>query len=319
MKTKITFFIFTIILIFCNSCNQNTVKTNSDTLTGTISVSGAFALYPLTVQWAENFKLLHPDVTIDISAGGAGKGMADVLSGMVDLAMFSREVTSEEENKGAWKIPVAKDAVFPTVNTSNPLYEEIKKQGLTREQCMEIFTVSKKGTWDNYITTDKKIPVNVYTRSDACGAASMWAKFFGKEQEDLTGTGVYGDPGIADAVKNDKYGIGFNNLIYVYDMKTNKTIDGVSVIPLDLNGNRVIDSDENFYGTMTEVVSAIQSDKYPSPPARELYLISKGKPVNPVVVAFLKYILNEGQQVISTAGYVELDSIKIDNARQRLE
>ena len=54
-------------------------------LKGSISISGAFALYPMVVTWAEEFKKLHPEVKIDISAGGAGKGMTDVLSGMVDV------------------------------------------------------------------------------------------------------------------------------------------------------------------------------------------------------------------------------------------
>ena len=41
-----------------------------------------------------------------------------------------------------------------------------------------------------------KEKINVYTRSDACGAAEMWAKYMGKKQEDLKGIGIYGDPGM---------------------------------------------------------------------------------------------------------------------------
>jgi len=51
-----------------------------------------------------------------------------------------------------------------------------------------------------------------YTRSDACGAAENVAKFFGKKQEDLLGVGVFGDPGLAQAVKKDPLGIGINNI-----------------------------------------------------------------------------------------------------------
>ena len=85
-----------------SSCNQKTKEKS-------ISISGAFALYPLTVKWAEEYQKLHPEVTIDVSAGGAGKGMTDVLSGMVDLAMFSRTVSTEEVTKGAWNISVARE------------------------------------------------------------------------------------------------------------------------------------------------------------------------------------------------------------------
>jgi phosphate transport system substrate-binding protein len=63
---------------------------------GTISLSGAFALYPLANKWAEEFKKTYPDVRFNISAGGAGKGVADALGQAVDLGMVSREVKEEE-------------------------------------------------------------------------------------------------------------------------------------------------------------------------------------------------------------------------------
>ena len=84
-----------------------------------ISVSGAWAIYPLMVRWAEEYQGLYSGVRIDVSAGGAGKGMVDVLSGMVDIGMVSREIRPEEEEQGAYWIGVAKDAVFPTINANN--------------------------------------------------------------------------------------------------------------------------------------------------------------------------------------------------------
>jgi len=44
-------------------------------------------------KWAEEYTKLYPNIKIDISAGGAGKGITDVLSGMVDIAMVSDEYT----------------------------------------------------------------------------------------------------------------------------------------------------------------------------------------------------------------------------------
>ena len=65
-------------------------------------------------------------------------------------------------------------------------------------------------------------PIHVYTRSDAAGAPETWAKYLGKKQENLQGIGVYGDPGLLDAVVKDPLGIGYNNLNYAYDPKTGK-------------------------------------------------------------------------------------------------
>ena len=38
-------------------------------LEGQVSVSGAFALYPLAVQWSNDFQVRYPEVKIDVSAG----------------------------------------------------------------------------------------------------------------------------------------------------------------------------------------------------------------------------------------------------------
>src|SRR5437868_15173330 len=58
-----------------------------------ISFSGAYSLYPLTQLWAAEYNKTHPDVRFDIQSGGAGKGLTDCISGAVDVAMFSRELT----------------------------------------------------------------------------------------------------------------------------------------------------------------------------------------------------------------------------------
>lgn len=294
----ITALAFILILPF-SSCKQKPKQDN-------ISISGAFALYPLTVKWAEEYQKIHPDVTIDVSAGGAGKGMTDVLSGMVDLAMFSRTVSPVEITKGAWSIAVARDAVVPTVNSSNPFIETIMKQGLKQRQFADIYVNSKVTLWNQLIPSAKVEKINIYTRSDACGAAEMWAKFLGSNQETLSGTGVFGDPGIADAVKSDKMGIGYNNVIYAYDTRSRKAYEGIKVIPIDINSNGQIDEDENFYGTLDEIMKAIADDKYPSPPARDLYLISKGKPTKKATIDFLNWLLTDGQKFVHEAGYVQL-------------
>ena len=67
------------------------------------------------------------------------------------------------------------------------------------------------------------------------------------------------------------------------------------------------------------VMNAIAQGIYPSPPARELYLVSKGKPENPCVLAFLKWILGEGQKYVSVAGYVPLGQEVIDSETAKLQ
>lgn len=300
------------------SCGNGN-RAQKDDLSGELSLSGAFALYPVAVQWAEEFQTLHPGVRIDISAGGAGKGMTDVLAGVVDFGMVSREVYPPEKEKGAVGFAVAKDAVVPTINASNPKLKELFTHGLSRDAAVDIWITGKAKTWGDVLGTEDTTPLHAYTRSDACGAAETWALWFGAKQEDLGGTAVFGDPGVAAAVQKDIYGIGLNNIGYAYDNDTHLPNDGIVVLPIDTDGDGRIAPDEEFYDTKDRLVAAIAEGKYPSPPARDLYLVAKGIPTAPVAVAFLEYVLGEGQAKNIPAGYINISEDKIRESLSLLE
>lgn len=277
-------------------------------LSGKITMSGAYALYPMAVKWGEEFKKLNPGVTFDIQGGGAGKGMTDVLSGTVNFGMVSRDISPEEVKRGAYGVAVCKDAVIPVINPNNPYIELIKQKGITRDQFYKIFITGEITTWGEVLGNKSMKPIKVFTRSDAAGAAESWAKFLGSsyKQEDLGGTGIFGDPGLAQAVAKDPLAMGFNNINFVYDNKSRKPQPGLFPCPIDLNNNRIYDAAENVYGSLDIIDDAILSGAYPSPPARALYLITKGKPSNPLMVAFLQWVLSDGQKYLDEAGFVKL-------------
>jgi phosphate transport system substrate-binding protein len=171
-------------MMACGSKKQSKVGPNGE-LSGEISLSGAFALYPLAVQWADEFQKLHPDVKIDVSAGGAGKGVTDAIANVVDFGMVSRELSEAEIQRGAVGFAVAKDAVVPTINAKNPAISDLKKHGVKRDDLIALWINGEKKTWGQLAGSQDETPVSVYTRSDACGAAETWALYLGKKQEDL--------------------------------------------------------------------------------------------------------------------------------------
>ena len=292
-------------------------KPVADELEGTISISGAFALYPITVKWASEFKKLHPKVVFNISAGGAGKGITDALSGLVDIGLASRDIDPSEVKKGAYTIYVTKDAVVPTFNTGNPDASSLLAKGVKKDQFQNIFVAGTILNWKQ-LAGKVSVPIHVYTRSDAAGAGETWAKYFGKKQEDLLGVGVYGDPGLAQAVKKDPAAIGYNNIAYLYDLKTRKQVAGVHALPIDVNGNGKIDPDEDFYGTIDELTAAIADGKYPSPPARNLGFLFKGKPKKKELIEFVKYVLTTGQKFVDENGYIALSKTKIQEELKKV-
>lgn len=300
-----------ILLAVGSSCSSKADKDKR------ITISGAFALYPLTIKWAEEYKKTHPDVRIDISAGGAGKGLTDVLTGMVELGMFSREVTEAEKEKGTWSLTVAKDAVVATVNSNNPVLNDLNSKGLTIGELKELFVDGTQKNWSEYGTGTGNI--NVYTRSDACGAAEVWASLFGVKQENLKGTGMFGDPGMADVLTKDVMSIGYNNIVYVYNQENHRVNDNMAVVPVDFDNSGTIEPAENFYSNLDSLRRAIETGRYPMPPARNLYLVSKGKPRNALVNDFLNWILTEGQQYVEMAGYIKLSQEVTNEAIESLK
>jgi len=316
---KILSSLLIIILLFSAGVETSQSELKEEGLEGTITMSGAWALYPMAVKWAEEFQRNYPKVRIDVAAGGAGKGMADCLARIVDIGMVSRDIYQEEIEKGAWKVSVTKDAVVATFNENNPVLKDVLTKGVNRETLIDIWVTSKIKNWGQVVGREMPYLINVYTRSDACGAAETWGNYLGKRQEDLLGIGVYGDPGLAEAVKKDVLGIGFNNINYVYDARTKRQVKGIRVLPVDLNANGQIDSDENFYDSRDEIVKAIARGKYPSPPARDLHFVSYGKPEKKVVKEFIKWVLSDGQKYVPESGYINLSEEKLQEELRKLE
>lgn len=288
------------ILQGCNNAKEQQKKS--------IALSGAFALYPLVQQWANEYSKLHPEITFYVQAGGAGKGLTDVLSGATDVGMYSQQITYKEMEKGIWWIALCKEAVLPVVNAKNPYLNQLMQQGLTKDELKTIFLYHAPSTWDSllHISNSAQHSMNIYTRSDVSGSAESWASWFGMKQANLTGTGIAGDSSLTAIVKQDTNAIAYSNSVFVFDSYSGEKFPGIETVPIDLNGNNKIDSAENFYHDLSTFLQAVHDEKFPSPPARNLYFITAKRPMNPEIMEFFKWVLTDGQKFLTSAGYVPL-------------
>ena len=303
---------FLILAVTLSACGnaapaESTVPANdASQLSGVISISGAFALYPMMTVWADEFHKLHPDVEFDVQGGGAGKGMTDTIAGAVDIGMISRSIKDEETAQGIFWVSVTKDAVFPIISSENPVAEQILAKGISQEVFAKIYITGEIKTWGEVVgdpaITDE---IHVFTRSDASGAAEQWAKFGGgKAQEDLKGIGVNGEPSILDTVIKDPLGIGYGNLNSIFDLSSGNTVPGIIIPPIDIDKNGKADAIE-IYKVKDDAFSAVANGAYPSPPARFENLATLGKP-DGLTLAFIEWILTDGQQYLESAGFVPL-------------
>lgn len=290
----------------------------------TIKVSGAYSLYPMMVIWAQQYHSLHPDINIDVSSGGAGKGMADALAGSVNLGMVSRDVTSAEADQGIIAVAVVEDAVLATINTENPVLAIIQEKGLTKEQLRAIFINYSITTWGQLVgDMNNTDPIKVYSRSDPCGAAESWVKYLGDYTQDSIPTReeitkVKGDDSMSKSIAGDPLGIGYSNVNYIYSNSTKTPKDGIAVVPLDLNENGTIDPEEDFYDSRDDVVNAEIHDTLPAPPSRLVYLVTLNN-FTGATKDFVQWILTDGQQYTFDNGYGAVPTDILDDQIQILE
>ncbi len=274
------------------------VTSNGQEKKGTITLSGAWAIYPTAVAWGEAFQKINPGVKIDVSAGGAGKGAADAMAGLVDIGMVSRDPDAAELKKGIVAVYILHDAVFPVVSDKNPVLDELLKKGIKKDTWFAMYVTGNISKWDEVAGKKVNRPIHIYTRSDACGAAASWAAFMGKKQEDLRGIGVYGDPGLLEAARRDPIGIGYSNFSYVFN-REGALVPGVRLVPIDANNDGVADAGE-AYTTRADAIKAIRAGTYPA--TRKNYFFVKGKPRG-LVKEFIEFALSdEGSKIVDETG-----------------
>ncbi len=277
----------------------NSAGAQQASLSGTITISGAWAIYPTVVAWAEAFRKLHPGVKIDVSAGGAGKGAADAIAGLADIGMVSRDPDPAELSRGVQAVRVLHDAVFPVISEKNPALKELLKKGVKKETWVGMYITGSVTTWGEIVGATGGKPVHVYTRSDSCGASACWAKYLGnKKQEDLRGVGVYADPGLLDAARRDPIGIGYSNFSYVFT-REGGVVKGAKLVPIDSNENGIADPDE-IYHTRDVAIQAIKNGRYPA--TRQNFFFVKQKP-GQLVKEFIAFALSEaGTKIVDEVG-----------------
>jgi phosphate transport system substrate-binding protein len=250
---------------------------------------GSDTMVNLALAWAEAYQAQHPEVSISVTGGGSGTGIAALVNGTTDLANASRSIKDDEranaEANGVTPVEhvVARDAIAIIVHPDNPVTE------LTLPQLSAMYQ----------------------------GQITNWAEVGGEDRpivllsrETNSGTHVYflenvlrlGDPdnpalfsrdtlllpsseGITTEVRRNPNAIGYDGLGYVTD-----DVKTVAV---------AADDDAAFIQPSLE---AVNSGAYPI--ARDLYIYT-GDTLGPVAAAYLDWVMGaEAQQIVAELGFV---------------
>ncbi|MCL1820064.1 MAG: substrate-binding domain-containing protein [Oscillospiraceae bacterium] len=105
---------------YVSIANNASPYTINGSLSGTIDISGSTSLQPLMIELEAAFKVLQPNVTVNVSGGGSGTGYKNADEGVSEFGMIS-EVFSLEKAPSCTHYIVAKDGIAVIVNGDNPL------------------------------------------------------------------------------------------------------------------------------------------------------------------------------------------------------
>lgn len=283
---------------------------------GTIRIRGNDRMEKLMKYWQEGYRRSHREMQFDTSLIGTGTGMAGIYTAVADLALMGREATPSEIMAFQWvykypplridvatgslDVPGKSFAVVVLVNRDNPISH------MTVAQLDGIFSADHlRGprslrTWGDLGLTgewaDK--PINPYGYDVETGTGQFFKAvvFNGADKwscalkEFAVPKGASdAEPGkeIMEALARDRYGIAYSTLRY----------GSGKVKALALSG-----ADGGPYYEPTR--ENLKERKYPLTRFASVYLNrTPGKPVDPEVKEFLRYVLSEeGQREVARDG-----------------
>ncbi len=256
---------------------------------------GSDTMVNLAQAWAEAYPQVDPSVSVEVSGGGSGLGIAALINGTADIANASRHIEPEEEAKAAARsgqkpieFLVGFDALSLYVHKNNPLEE------ITLDELREIF--SEGGQIDRWsqlgITnipdarTDRIIRVSRqnnsgtyhYFRDTICGKRSDFK---------LGSLDMNGSKDVVELVARTPGAIGYSGL--GYNVPTVKMLR--------------IARRKGLPGVLPSVATTLDKS-YPI--SRPMFMYTPGTP--PAHVQhFLDWIFSEpGQHIVKLTGYVPL-------------
>lgn len=270
----------------CNNQHEKTAQSPVDSLRNEsrLKLSGSTTVAPLAQKVATYFRMQNDSFDISVTEGGSSVGIKDLVNGVTDIAMSSRDMNEaerkqfEESHLPVTEVKVADDALAIVVHPG------VGVEKITREQLAKIFSGETKN-WKEL--GGKDIKIMIISRESSSGTYEFFKESVMKHQ-DLTPVAVFQhtNGAVLSKVTSTVGSIGYVGLAFINDK--------VKALPVSFDGKNYIEPD----------IKHVKTKTYPL--ARPLYFIyqnSKAEKVKP----FIDYLLSpDGQKEVAETGYVSL-------------
>jgi phosphate transport system substrate-binding protein len=246
-----------------------------------ITVKGSDTMVILAQKWAEVYMKSHPEVALQVTGGGSGTGISALINGSTDICNASRpmkqsEIDKLKERYGSLGVEIrcAKDGITVYLNETNPVKE------LTIKQLSGIYT-GKIRNWKEVGGADADI--KLYGRENSSGTYVFFQENVVKGDYATSCQTLPGTAAVVNAVKNDKYGIGYGGAAYSKGIKQ-------CLVKKD-------DKSQSYAPT----AETIKNGTYPI--SRYLYMYLRNRPTGEIK-NYIDWILGpEGQKLVVEQGY----------------
>jgi len=255
---------------------------------------GSDTMVNLAQAWAEAYAKLVPTVSVEVSGGGSGVGIAALLNGTADVANCSRKMEPEELKRAKAKgedpqeFLVGYDGLAIYVHKSNPLDQ------ISLEELSEIYR--EGGPVDHWAQlgagtipgakSDKIIRVS---RQNNSGTFHYFRELVVGSHADFKAGSLdmNGSKDVVELVAKTPGAIGYSGLGYatpdVKILKVSQKKGGPAVLPS---------------------IATVHDKSYPI--SRPLYMYTPSTPP-PFVKRYIDWIVSDaGQKLVVSSGYVPL-------------
>jgi phosphate transport system substrate-binding protein len=287
--------VLSLILLFTlSACVQPVDNTASEEAVEgrAIQNKGSDTLVNLALAWAEAYQSVQPDVSIAVTGGGSGTGIAALINGTVDIANASRAMKEEEIAQAQAngfdpvEIRVAIDALAVIVHPDNPVDQ------LTIQQLSDIYT-RRIINWKEVGGNDA--PIVLLSRETNSGTHVYFLEQVvrrgDRENEDIFAPQTLLMPssvGITSEIRRNPNAIGYDGLGYVTEHEK------VLAIAKDGNSPYVLPTTETG-----------ADGSYPL--SRFLFMYTAGEPEGSIA-EYIDWIKGpEGQAIVAELGFVPLN------------
>ena len=290
--------VLSLFLVSCSKKDESSLSNGSSTKEEKVTIqnAGSDTMVNLAQAWAESYASLEQKISVEVSGGGSGTGIAALINGTVDIANCSRSMKPSEIEKAVQntgKEPkefiVGFDALAVYVHKENPL------EKISLQQLADIYgEQGQMTTWSKldiqYAACKSDEIIRVSRQSNSGTYVYFREAILGKTGDFKLGSrDLHGSKDVVELVANTPCAIGYSGMGYATDhvkmLKVSKKDEEQAAGP----------SVENtLNGTY--------------PIARPLYIYSLGEPSGDVK-KYLDWILSEtGQSIVSKSGYVPVET-----------